>query len=206
MVRVCDEKKVLFVHIQKTGGSSVHELFRIHGLNLRGLYGKHSRACDAMRELGDERFMLYYRCAFVRNPWDRMVSWHNMFTVGYRGRLGRAAWKAGGHDFAQFVRSSATIYRRWGPMSIGFNQLDYLTDEHGTLLVNDVYRFEDFENECRRLGARIGVKWRTIPHRNFHQHRHYSTYYTDELRDIIHQKYAKDIEAFGYRFDAEPGK
>ena len=72
-----DEQRVLFVHVQKTGGQSVEHLLRRHVPDARkvtGLQGaKHATYAAALRahpELAD-----YWSFGFVRNPWARLWSW-----------------------------------------------------------------------------------------------------------------------------------
>ena len=79
------DRKLLFIHIPKTGGTTI--------LTLLGLWNK-QRAPDFQKLFGDFgpvdlqhltlaqtaqfltplEFASYFRFAFVRNPWDRAVS------------------------------------------------------------------------------------------------------------------------------------
>ena len=77
---VSDSARVLFVHVQKTGGLTVQELLREalpDAAPVQGLGGgRHARlgaALKARPELTD-----YFIFGFVRNPWARMYSWYSM--------------------------------------------------------------------------------------------------------------------------------
>src|ERR687889_293363 len=62
--------------------------------------------------------------------------------------------------------------------SFAYNQLDYVTDENGYLLVDFIGRLENFDEDVHEVFNRIGVDLEAIPHTNRSNHRHYSTFYT----------------------------
>lgn len=91
---VFHDLKCIYVHIPKTGGTSIEAALGILGdwnventLNMFGLikspnlkekkflskFLQHLTAAQLRDVLGNQ-FELYYRFTFVRNPWDRMVS------------------------------------------------------------------------------------------------------------------------------------
>ncbi len=60
---------------------------------------------------------------------------------------------------------------------------------------------EDFAGVCRR----VRIPPVRLPRRNRRLHGHYSWYYDDATRDLVGDYYARDISAFGYRFEPSPG-
>ena len=83
------------------------------------------------------------------------------------------------------------------------NPLDRLPHESGEIIVDFVGRFEnltaDFVTICERVGANdaalLHKKKNAGPGRA-----HDTEYDTPELRDMIGEKFAPDIERFGYAF------
>src|SRR5215213_1538704 len=71
--------KVIFIHIQKTGGDTVSRLLSESVPDILHLNAKHGFAVDAVKHLDD--WNNYFKFAFVRNPWDRLVSWYSMITT-----------------------------------------------------------------------------------------------------------------------------
>ena len=205
---ISDSHKLVFVHIQKTGGVTVHELLRERIPDLRNILARHEFARRGMAELDD--WDEYFKFAFARNPWDRLVSWYTMITTF--DRAGNELWRYV-HDnsstFEEFIHNCTgeVEVRKGVYYSFANNQLDYVTDEHGNLLVDFIGRLENFDEDIQEVFRRIGLELETVPHHNRSGHRHYSTFYTPDTELIVRERFKRDIEYFGYEFESprKPG-
>ena len=73
-------------------------------------------------------------------------------------------------------------------------------DDDGNVILDYIGRFEDFKGSWKKISKKIGFK-KPLPHvKATKKRQHYSKYYTDELRDIVADRFANDIEYFGYKF------
>ena len=75
---VSHSHKQIFVHIQKTGGQTVSKALKENISDISRFRRKHEFAIHAMEEL--EGWNEYFKFAFFRNPWDRLVSWYSMIS------------------------------------------------------------------------------------------------------------------------------
>lgn len=161
----------------------------------------------------------YFSFAFVRNPWERLVSWYTMIVNARRIRNlwvgGRArrhwhasrqneVWKyvyATSRSFTEFIeRCTATIPNPGGgSASFLRNQYEYVSDEAGDIRVTEICRVENFGRDVQRIMRRFGIS-SPVHHTNKSRHAHYSRYYTDKTRRIVARRFRTDIEKFGYRF------
>lgn len=144
-----------------------------------------------------KKYQDYYKFAFVRNPWDRLVScWHNkvlkenyfQFTGDERNKV---------REFGEFVRfvqaqdlDNADRHLRHQASLINLNDIDYLG------------RLETFEGDLRQITDNLGLTQGVIEPKNVSVKKQtYQNYYTPDLVDRVSRLYRKDIQVFGYTFD-----
>jgi hypothetical protein len=208
-MRVSDSQRVLFVHVPKTGGSSVDHLFDTEVPDARKIEGRqrhapYGRLLSAEPELAD-----YWSFGFVRNPWARLVSWWSMLgKVFARAEAGHPAaleklrrhpevWYAEGEyrdDFARFVLEGTHTLKKVGRPQV-------VTLSAGDRQVDFVGRLETFDRDVAVVRERLGLApAEAVPHVNRTKHGDYRTFYTNETRDHVAEVFAADIEAFGYTF------
>ncbi len=211
---VSHKAKFVFVHVQKTAGLSFESVLFRHFPDIERWHGRHGHARDAVADIGIEQWRDYYSFAFVRNPWERLVSWYAMIDsrrqkLPFYKRWQSAPFSTGiwnqvvqkGKTFDDFIEHCTdVVFDKGCKKSFAFNQLDYLTDANGDLLVNKIGRFETLADDAKDVFARLGIP-AALPHRNPSAHGHYSECYSDRTREIVAKRFARDIEAFDYRFE-----
>lgn len=214
--------RFLFVHIAKTGGTSVREalqgrrwrdpwywpmflcsrLSHLSGHRIATKLPRHAKVIAAKELLPKEFFDSLFKFAFVRNPWDLQVSsFHHI-------RRERPRYLGGHDEFADFLRwklDPSRPYQYHLDTSIEL-QSDYLIDLRGNPLVDFIGRYErlseDFETACRR----IGIPTPSLPHarKAADRTKDYRSYYTDATAELVARHFAPDIAMLSYRFDPDP--
>jgi len=201
---IIHSKRLIFVHIQRTGGNSIASAL--------GEYPncpeKHFVARDLRERYGANVWDSYFKFAFVRNPWDRLVSWWSLIN-GHREAYAKGALLP---KFQSFVISRAETFKAFlencdedfvdadGPKWIYRNQLDYLTDSSGQLIVDFVGRFERLQQDFELVTQRALGYPLTLSHSNTSSHGRYSEYYCPGLVEKVRVRFEHDIETFGYVF------
>jgi Sulfotransferase family len=232
---ISTEKKFLFFHIQKTAGSSVARLLKSQAPDTRPFLGQHDHALWAKKYLAAE-WDDYYKFAFVRNPWDRLVSWYQM--IRHDGRLlpwykrlpyemirqtgkvfpssQRFLQKKHYKPLWQYVLRNSTNFEEFlfnctdiigdvdGKRSFMYNQVDYVTDENGEIIVDFVGKYENLEQDVSAVLKALQLEDRPLPHVNKSHHGHYSEYYTEETKKLVAERYSRDIKFFEYQFEGSP--
>ena len=178
-------KKPLFIHIPKAGGSSIKNIIKKYNKELTTCL--HRPVTHYSTEYRDSCFVF----SFVRNPYDRLLSAHKYLTGGYGNEGDTKLGKTLSSDFKYFVKNELHMhhYGHFTPMKYF---LDYNIDFIG--------RFENFQEDFNIVCNKIGIQQQQLPHQNKSEHKHYTEYYDEETKSIVAEKYAKDIEHFGYKF------
>ena len=104
-------------------------------------------------------------------------------------------------DFGGFVRGWLTATNIWSS-EVFKPQHYFICDDNLQVQMDFVGRLENIDADFRALCERLNVK-SELNCLNASDHRHYSEYYTDDLREKVASIYAKDIATFGYRFEGD---
>jgi len=208
-----------FIHVPKTGGTSVARALWRHADHTEGYWANrclalvgihvnhyapvamrkfrpHTPADELRRNLPAGTFERLFTFAFVRNPWDLLVSYYHFLrdAEGHGDHVShRRRRTARLPDFEAYVRYE--IGR--GKIS----QTRMVADRHGRVLVDFLGRYEslatDFAHACRRIGREA-----TLGHANTSARTDYRDYYTPRLAALVRDHFADDVERFGYEFTA----
>jgi hypothetical protein len=80
-------------------------------------------------------------------------------------------------------------------------QLDWFVSPHGDMLADFIGKYETLEADWERIGARLGIAQK-LPRLNVNpeRQRDYTSYYSERTRKVVAERFALDVEYFGYRF------
>lgn len=205
---ISHQHRFIFAAIPKTGTHSVRQALRPHmselDLEQVGLFVnkrfpfaelaaiRHGHiTLDQIRPyVGDEAFAGYLKFAFVRNPFDRFVS-YCAFMTRANGAFER--------DPQAVMRNILFDVR---PMQhiLFVPQHQFVCDAQGVVLADAVGRVEDMQASFDAICARIGVASTPLGQVNGSKRGAYRDYYDDALIDGVATLYRRDLELFGYAF------
>ena len=207
---VSHSHRFIFAAVPKTGTHAVRQALREHlsdrdveqvGLfvdkrfpweDLAAIRHGHLSLQQVRPYLGDEAFSGYFKFAFVRNPFDRFVSYC-------------AFMLRGGDVFQQQPQAVMRHFLFEEPPEhhILFQpQASLLVGEDGkTLMADHIGHVEDMQGSYDAICARIGIASRPLDRVNGSRHGDYRHYYDQGLIDGVAARYAQDLEQFGYSFE-----
>jgi hypothetical protein len=197
------EQKAIFIHIPKTGGTSILRMF---GLELEvkdfNIFYHQDNTCEydhasakfLKQNINPDIWNESYKFAVVRNPYDRLVS--------------EFFWKKKDNDiriiscrdieFSQFVKYIFDNFN--SVMSLPHKEKSHFIPQHEFVLQKEIeiHKFQNLNYLISALSNKYNLQ---IPSICFNKSNHnpYHTYYTKELKDLVYEMYKEDFIQFEFK-------
>ncbi len=188
------DKKFIFVHINKTAGTSMEKALADYGVKkleeksdlkfeLNYNQSQHFNCDEYKKYLGSE-YDDYFKFTVVRNPFDRVVSYY------YGGAIQK------GLNFKDWVvdRYLNANYKDYIRMYSDYTHW-FDKDE-----MNCVLKFENLDQDFIKLKETLDLNCE-LGKANVNKSRtHYRDYYDYKTKDIIENHFEKELNTFQYKF------
>ncbi len=216
------EKEVIFIAIPKTGTTTIRTQLKQDGkplidnphlniVQIRDLiyvyllkeslgtnqtFPNSNRVSDSvLREKSDEIFNSFFKFSAVRNPWARAVSlYFRREGVQIKDQI----------TFEEFCESHIYASDTCRQPTLHKNQYDWLCSDQGDILMDYVYKVENFEHAIKDIKKLTNGRLRLENLKENYNPRSKSTdyrnMYNDKTKKIIEKRFEKDIDYFKYTF------
>ncbi len=190
-ITLCHQHKFIWFRVAKAASRTILDAFKEADIILDA---QHPYSCHYPVNL----YQGYFKFAFVRNPWSRLVScWldkvvaRNFFKFSTDELLKMQKFE----NFIDFVAhqnlNTGNEHIRLQSKLIDINNIDYIG------------KIENFDTDLTKILEHIGINLdlATIEHKHASKSRlHYSNYYDEKLKQKVAKIYAKDINIFSYHY------
>ena len=183
-----DERKFIWFRVAKVGTRTILNHFRKNDVKLAVERAASIYYCPLL-------YADYFKFAFVRNPWDRLVSAWNDKVVNLNHFHFSDSELEKMRQFENFVEFVAGLN-----LATCDRHLQLQSCLIDLTRVNFLGRMETFEDDFRQVCSRLKIGSEQIVARNTTRKQPYQQYYTPALRDKVAEFYAPDIKAFDYSF------
>lgn len=202
-----NKPKFVFIHTPRTGGASLEKyLIKLfddgknipgQGIKRRTRHGNIDHAIEKIKSRKrDNNPDEYYKFAFVRDPWDRAVSYfHHDKQRIQRIKIGDSPEL----DFQRWVREELLdmdLHRY-------YHSKPYL-HQGGTLGVDKLYRYEQYYDHVNyivtKFGKQLSYKFPKL-HTGNRPNKPYRDYYDRSTAGLIAGISQYEIQELGYEFD-----
>lgn len=216
------DKRVIFIAVPKTGSTSVRDQLREDGIALipnphldirqvrDALYlyflrtslggnkefpSRGTPSDDELREKARQTFESFFKFSSVRNPWARAVSLY------FRREGVQASDQMSFDTFCeQHIYASDTCEHP----TLHASQLDWLCDESGQVIMDYVFKVEEFQKAIddirERTDGRLKLTYRESNTNPQSRSASYRDLYSEKTRKMIAKRFEKDIDYFRYAF------
>jgi len=123
---------------------------------LKANFRPHQTAAWARRKFPQEIFRNCFKFAFVRNPYDWVVSYYTFIKTDQRHHRHKTVSNMSFIEFQRWQQSRGRAAMRW----------HFDADRYANILVDFIARFENLENDLQTVFGRPGIVGAKLPHKN----------------------------------------
>lgn len=198
---ICYTLKIIFVHIPRTGGSSMENQL-MKQLNV----GEHSRFVFEINnpvpnrvvghyKLSDYSYYVnlddYYTFSIVRNPWDLLVSYYEYFRKKDKTDIVNVISLLSFEEFIIYLdklklKHKVTNFDEWITV--------------GNKSVNFVAKLENLNDDYKIICNQLDIEYKQIVKSNTSTRNTYTEYYNSKTKDIVFNLFKNDIIRYGYEY------
>ena len=215
MCSINHDLKAIFIHIPKNGGSYISEILSkyygfknyylhrpdhkfhcngkdesvvLHENKIHGtlMYYKTSDFINKIMNMNEDKWNTYFIFAFVRNPYDRIVSgWNyiNKYNIPFKNYLN--------------IGINANSFDFW---HVFMTQTKHIIDINQTIRADYIGKFENLEEDLKIILKKIGIN--DIIHKPFIKnskpHKKYTEYYDEFTTQKVNIIMKEDFSNFNY--------
>lgn len=201
-------KRFIFAAVPKTGTHSVRRALRDHmgpdDLEQVGLFIQKKFPMQELADIGHghitleqvrpflsaDDFASYFKFGFVRNPFDRFVS-YCAFMTRAKGEFERDPKAVMRHFLFTAPPHNHILFKPQHQFFVGSDR---------QLLTDYVGRVEQMQLSYDEVCRRIGIPSTPLETVNSSRRGDYRDYYDQQLVDAVAKLYARDLDLFDYEF------
>ena len=208
--------KYIFIHVHKAAGTSMRAALRdpllkpsmagiwpsddkslfknqifSHGLDV------HTTASDLKEylEKHGHNWEDYTKFAFIRNPFDRMVSLYFFYVSKTKEKLISKKMR----EYCESVKSIGI--EKFLQKKQVLTQYEMLHDKDGSCLVDFIGKFENVNQDFDKICEQIFNQKIELGHHNSTNKKHYSEYYNEHTKQRVIDNYSQDFILGGYEYE-----
>jgi len=222
---LCRKRKILFVHIPKTGGNSVAHYFKFKQNNsnffgrskVKKIYENSTAKILAGHEYSHYTLRLlkkhidikkYFIFSFVRNPFDKLVSeffWRIKYKLSFYPFFEIELKPSNFELFLNKLQEVNLTFKEnkiiWESHLYPQTKFLFLKrkNKKNKLEIDFLGRFENFSEDMKKLSSMLEIEGSPI-FKNATEHEPYKNYYNKSSKKIVETLYADDLNNFNYIF------
>lgn len=206
---ISDTHEFIFIRMRKVASTSMRGILRPLCLTVpegrlahiksrlrlewdyqRYAFRAHDNILAAKSRMPADHFERYFKFAFIRNPWERLVSEYEFLLN--RPSHGRHKRVKALDNFSEFIQMQI-------PRSDAY-QLNMLCDRKGRVLMDFLGKLENLEQDWHHVCEQIGIENQALPRKNVIEHKPYQAYYNKDSVHLVAKHWAREIELFEYSY------